>query len=233
MSIIVPPTTDTPPPPPIHYADEAVTPAPGRLSRRTHKNATSNKLGERDHPLADGGSRSFAAWSDADLRSLLVELGRVTRGWVVATLDYAHAAEFDRNPPEGLRVLRLGVWVKTNPTPQISGDRPAQGWESIAYMHRADVRPRWNGGGRSGNYVAPIPRPEGHPTAKPLSMVSDWVRLFTQPGDTVLDPFVGSGTTLRAAKDEGRKGLGCELDERYYEVAAKRLSQDTLFGGVA
>lgn len=202
-------------------------------SERTHKNATSNRAGERDHPLATGGARAFASWTDADLRDLLAHLGHLTRGWVVATLDYAHAAEFDKAPPEGLRVLRLGVWVKTNPTPQISGDRPAQGWESIAYMHRADVRPKWNGGGRAGNFVTPLPPPEGHPTAKPLGMVAEWVRWFSNPGDTILDPFAGSGTTLRAAKDEGRKAIGIELDERYCEVIARRLSQDTLFGEVS
>ena len=200
-------------------------------SERTHRNATSNKAGERDHALS--GERGFSSWTEDDLRGLLASLGRVTRRWVVATLDYHHAVAFDGDPPEGLRVLRLGVWVKTNPTPQISGDRPAQGWESIAYMHRADERPTWNGGGRHGNFVSPIAPPEGHPTAKPLPMVADWVRLFSNPGDTVLDPFVGSGTTLRAAKDEGRKVIGVELEERYCEIAAKRLAQDTLFGGVA
>jgi site-specific DNA-methyltransferase (adenine-specific) len=160
-------------------------------------------------------------------------MGRVSQGWVVATLDYRHAVEFDSEPPTGLKVQRLGVWVKTNPTPQLSGDRPAQGWESIAYMHRADRRSKWNGGGAHGNYVAPIPPPEGHPTAKPLPLVAKWVRWFTNQGDLILDPFAGSGTTLRAAKDEGRKAIGVELDERYCEIAAKRLAQDTLFGGVA
>jgi site-specific DNA-methyltransferase (adenine-specific) len=117
--------------------------------------------------------------------------------------------------------------------PQISGDRPAQGWEAIAFLHRADARPSWNGSGRPGVWHSATV-PDGlHPTAKPLPIVADWVRLFTNPGDLVLDPFAGSGTTLRAAKDEGRRAIGCELDERYCEVIAKRLSQDTLFGGVA
>ena len=193
-------------------------------TERTHSKA---RTPERE------GVAAFAPITDADLRDVLSACGALSEGWVVATLDYRHAVEFDVNPPEGLRVLRLGVWVKTNPTPQLTGDRPAQGWESIAYMHRADRRSKWNGGGAHGNYVAPIPPPEGHPTAKPLPLVSQWVRWFTDPGDTVLDPFAGSGTTLRAAKDEGRRAIGVELDERYCEVIAKRLSQDTLFGGVA
>lgn len=200
-------------------------------TERTHRNATTNKAGEKAHALT--GDRGFASITDDGLRSLLVEMGRVSRGWVVATMDYRHAVGFDVVPPEGLRVRRVGVWVKTNPTPQITGDRPAQGWEAIAYMHRSDRKSVWNGGGRHGNFVTPIPPPEGHPTAKPLGMVAEWVRLFTQPGDMVLDPFAGSGTTLRAAKDEGRRAIGIELDERYCEVIARRLSQDTLFGGVA
>ena len=180
------------------------------------------------------GVTSFAAITDTDLRVILTDAARVSRGWVVATLDYRHAVEFDTTPPEGLRVLRLGVWVKTNPTPQLTGDRPAQGWEAIAYMHRDDLRSKWSGGGAHGNYVAPIPPPEGHPTAKPLPLVSQWVRWFTQPGEVVLDPFAGSGTTLRAAVNEGRRAIGVELEERYAEIAARRLSQDVLdFGDPA
>lgn len=193
-------------------------------TERTHKKA---RTPERE------GVTTFAPITDDDLSDLLTRMGQVSRGWVVATLDYKHAVAFDNAPPPGLKVQRLGVWVKTNPTPQLTGDRPAQGWESIAYMHRSDRRSKWNGGGAHGNFVLPIPPPEGHPTAKPLPVVAQWVRWFTNPGDTILDPFAGSGTTLRAAKDEGRKAIGVELDERYCEIIARRLAQDTLFGGAA
>ena len=192
---------------------------------------------ERTHSRARSTSNpngivEFESMTDATLAAVLTECARVSMGWVIATLDYRHAIQFDVEAPSGIKVQRVGVWVKTNPTPQLTGDRPAQGWEAIAYMHRADRRSKWNGGGRAGNYISPIPKSQGHPTAKPLPMIEDWVRLFTQSGDVILDPFAGSGTTLRAAVNEGRKAIGVERDERYCELIADRMSQGVLdFGG--
>lgn len=64
--------------------------------------------------------------------------------------------------------------------------------------------------------------PSAHPNQKPLDLMK-WCIGFTE-GD-ILDPFMGSGTTLRAAKDLGRKAIGIEIEEKYCEIAAKRLSQ--------
>lgn len=197
-------------------------------TERTHGQAKTNKGAGHGVKAID-----FAPFTNADLLQSLRDAGRVTRRWVVTSLDYAHAFEFDQNPPPGLRSLRVGVWVKPNPMPQISADRPGQGWEAILFLHRDDVKPTWHGGGRAGVWTHPVVQGEGHPTVKPLPMVADWVRLFTDPGDIILDPFAGSGTTLRAAKDEGRRAIGVELEERYCEVAARRLAQDVLDFGEA
>ena len=70
-------------------------------------------------------------------------------------------------------------------------------------------------------------RPD-HPTPKPVSLMADLLRACP-PAWVVLDPFMGSGSTLRAAKDLGRKAIGIECEEKYCEMAAERLGQELLF----
>ncbi len=67
----------------------------------------------------------------------------------------------------------------------------------------------------------------GHPTQKPLRVMV-WC-LGQMPDGDVVVPFMGSGTTLRAAKDLGRKAIGIEIEEKYCEIAARRLAQEVLF----
>ena len=69
---------------------------------------------------------------------------------------------------------------------------------------------------------------EFHPTEKPLELISSLIKVVTDPGMTILDPFMGSGTTLRAAKDLGRKCIGIEIEEKYCEIAVRRLAQEVL-----
>jgi site-specific DNA-methyltransferase (adenine-specific) len=73
-----------------------------------------------------------------------------------------------------------------------------------------------------------VPREQDkpHPVAYPLELPTRCISATTLPGDTVLDPYCGIGTTLIAAKNLMRYGIGIELEERYCEIAAKRLSQE-------
>lgn len=129
--------------------------------------------------------------------------------------------------------VRTGAWVKEGATPQFSGDRPAAGFEAVTICHRKG-RKRWNGGGRHAIWSEPIVLnrshndPRVHTTQKPLQLMSALVGLFTDAGETIVDPFMGSGTTLRAAKDLGRHAIGIELEERYCEIAARCMGQEVL-----
>ena len=66
----------------------------------------------------------------------------------------------------------------------------------------------------------------GHPTPKPLSLMRRLIDAC--PPGVVVDPFAGSGSTLRAVKDQGRRAIGIEIEERYCEIAAQRCAQEVL-----
>ncbi len=72
------------------------------------------------------------------------------------------------------------------------------------------------------------PSANGHPWPKPMRLIAKLLTHWSREGETVLDPFLGSGTTLRAAKNLGRKAIGIEINEEYCEIAAKRLMQETM-----
>jgi site-specific DNA-methyltransferase (adenine-specific) len=202
----------------IESVDHIITDPP--YSTATHKGARTRTIGANSNTLV-----SFDEWTAEDLDEAFKQFGKIVRGWVVATMDWRHVAKLAEQEPPGLRFVRFGVWVKPNSTPQLTGDRPAQGWEAIAFLHNSDKRLSWNGGGKRGVWTANTIPAVDHPTAKPLPLVADWVRLFTDHGQTILDPFAGSGTTLAAAKQEGRRAIGVELEEKYCEIIANRLSQ--------
>ena len=125
--------------------------------------------------------------------------------------------------------VRGMFWHKPNGSPQFTGDRPAQAGECIALAHPKRKK-RWNGGGSRGFFEFNLEHatgggegPNEHPTMKPLALMLRLVELFTDPGDLVLDPFAGSGTTGLACVRLGRRFVGIERQEKYFRLSCERL----------
>ena len=168
----------------------------------------------------------FAPMDEA-IRNDVARLLAKTPRWIM-TFCQIEAAPTWRAAYEshGLVYRRTCIWIKPDGMPQYSGDRPGMGYEGLLAMH-APGASRWNGGGRTGVWT--VNKNDGtgsapHPTTKPIRLMTSLVDLFSEENETVLDPFMGSGTTLLAAKMLGRRAIGIELEERYCEVAAKRLA---------
>lgn len=157
--------------------------------------------------------------------------GRLARRWVAVFCDVesSHLWSADLSTFGDLEPVRVMAWIKVGGTPQFTGDRPAVGFEAISLAHPKG-RKRWNGGGRQGVYSVPIVLSRGgdneervHTTQKPVALMEKLIRDFSDPGETILDPFAGSGTTGVAAIRLGRKFIGWERDPRYHAIACKRL----------
>jgi len=115
--------------------------------------------------------------------------------------------------------------------PQLTGDRPGTGWEAIAIFHPQGKK-RWNGKGQPATWIHGTTRygyfgPSNHPTEKPLGLVKTLMIQFSDKNETVLDPFMGSGTTGVAAHALGRRFIGIEIDPEYFKIAVARITHAT------
>lgn len=184
-------------------------------SANTHKQAKTNKGKGAGVKLV-----TFSAIDDAQFSDLVNMLISLCDGWVIATCDYRHAALMYQHE----NFVRLGAWVKPNPMPQISGDRPGQGFETVLIMHSGRNPKKWNRGGGAGVWVYPTHGGGTQvPTQKPLGLIRAFVSDFTASGQVILDCCMGSGTTGIAALEQGRKFVGIERDPGHFAIACERI----------
>lgn len=129
-----------------------------------------------------------------------------------------------------LQIRNALVWWKDRGGVGDTAMDYARDYEVVLYATRAARRPLQ--GRRDGAVIRGIP-PVGnariHPTEKPTELLAYLVRKSAPPGGLVLDPFMGAGPTLEAARASGCRAVGIDVEERWCEAAARRLSQRPLF----
>jgi site-specific DNA-methyltransferase (adenine-specific) len=199
---------------PDKHVDHVITDPP--YEDNAHRNQV--RFGKEDQPLF------FEPLTQETRVQYALEFVRIARKWILvfcqteAVGDWKRALEY-----AGGIYKRTCIWVKPNPQPQLSGDRPAQGHECIIAAYGGPGRSVWNGGGKAGTYQSLPESGRIHPTQKPINLMDQIVQDFTLPGELILDPFAGSGSTLVSCKRYGRRSFGYEADGDVCTSASARL----------
>lgn len=208
-------------------------------SERTHKGHDSVSGSPAEDAGYDGANRKtlgYAAWTPDDVDLFVPELCRVASGWVGIMTDYTLAPSIIKNLEScGRYVFAPLPFYAPGSRCRLSGDGPSS-WTDWIVVARTAKQRAW--GTLPGGYVAEAGwRDREHMGGKPVKLMRALVRDYSRPGDTVLDPFAGSGTTAIAAMKEGRKCVLIEKDPRYCDVIRQRvakadgLTPGTLFAG--
>lgn len=132
----------------------------------------------------------------------------------------------------GFYYKTTGIWHKTNPMPRnmnLHFVNSTEAWVYFTYKKRTGTFN--NGGAMFHDFIETSVTPNGerkygkHPTQKPEGLIQHFVEILSNPKDTVLDPFMGSGTTGVVAKRTDRDFIGIELDEEYFKIAQERIQE--------
>lgn len=160
---------------------------------------------------------------------LVVRAKIICKGWMLCFCTTEGVAIWrDEIERQGLKYKTPMIWVKPDAMPKFNGQGPSHGHECIVSAWCGTGYSSWNGGGRRGVFthlVNPVGRDGRHSTEKPLALMCELISLFTNAGDLVCDPCLGSGTTALACIKLGRRFVGCEIDPVYYAIAKDRITR--------
>jgi site-specific DNA-methyltransferase (adenine-specific) len=156
------------------------------------------------------------------------EIVRVSKGWALVFCTPEGIAPWrDAFEAAGGKYKRACFWVKPDAAPQMNGQCPAMGVEAFVAVWCGLGHSRWNGRGKRNvwSFCTNARFRDGrHPTEKPVDLFTALLADFTNPGDSILDPFMGSGTTGVACKLTGREFIGAEKSEKWHAVSVQRIN---------
>lgn len=166
---------------------------------------------------------SYAALDEDNADKLASQWSQRVGRWVAIFCDHVAFAWHELAwRSRGWHTFATVPMIRSDAIPRLCGDGPTCNCDWIMIARRR-VRDCMDGS-RPGWYLAKTPRGVGIVGAKPLDVMRAIVRDYSRPGDLVVDPFAGSGTTALACAIEGRRCITSEQDQRHYEIARKRLS---------
>lgn len=138
---------------------------------------------------------------------------------------------------KGLVIKDMLRWEKSNPMPRNRNRRYITDFECAVWLTNKNAK--WTFNRQDENYQRPLfkggltksSEKTGHPTQKPIYLMEDILKIHSDENNIVLDPFMGSGTTGVACKNLGRDFIGIEMDDKYFDIAKKRI-EDTAEKGL-
>lgn len=172
---------------------------------------------------------TFDGLTADEIARLVSDSVRVARRWCIAFCAVEQVGEYACTAGDAW--VRSAVWHRSYTMPQLSGDRPAQAVEGIAIWHRAGHKRYAGRPFAFWSFPGAKVRVENgreleHPTPKPLELMLALVTDFTDPGDLVLDPFAGSGTTGLACLRLGRRCILIEREPQWAALCRERLEAE-------
>lgn len=177
-------------------------------------NRSSNGLRKMDRGAADVVT--------FELHRLIDELLRVTRGSMYLFCGIEQVSEIRGALVASGLSTRLCIWEKTNPSPMNGKHIWLSGVECCVYGKKKNAV--FNEHCKNTVFRYPTRPGKLHPTQKPVELMERFILASSNPGDIVLDPFMGSGTTGVACIKTGRNYIGFELSQKYHAVALQRIA---------
>lgn len=151
-------------------------------------------------------------------------------GSVIIFNDWKNLGEVARKCEElGLVIKDMLRWKKTNPMPRNRDRRYVTDFECAIWL--TNKKAKWTFNRLSEGYQRPEfvhsvvsgKEKTAHPTQKPITLMEELIKIHSNDGDTIFDPFMGSGTTGVACKNLNRKFIGIEIDKKYFDIAKGRI----------
>lgn len=192
---------------------------------RTHENSRRLGNGRADGHALDGLGPSYTAWTSDDVHEFVSAWSPRCRGWIVALTSSDLLPAWQAAHDETGRYCFAPVpCVMRGMSVRLCGDGPSS-WAVYAVVARPATKEYSTWGTLDGAYVGPRGTESGGGRGKPDWLMQALIRDYSRPGDIVVDPFCGWGSTLAAARSLGRRSIGIDVDIEAVAEARRRLGR--------